>query len=389
MSSDGADPLQRAAADPGAGPVEIVPVTDPRELRAFVRLPWWIYRNDARWVPPLRRDVRRMFDPETHPFHQHSDVQAFLALRDDRPVGRIAAIHNRRHVEFHDEPVGFFGFFESARDPEIASALLDTAAAWVRDRGLEVLRGPTSFSTNEQAGLLVEGFDTPPAILMPHNPPYYQDLVESHGFREAKTLLAYWLEAEEAPERYVRIAEKVADRYDLTVRSLDKGRFDEELQRVKRIYNAAWEENWGFVPMTEAEFDHMAAELKPALDPELALFVEDSDGRAVGFCLSLPDFNQALRHADGRLFPLGLLKILWYSRKIDRLRVLALGLLEEYRGKGVDALLYVETFRRGNARGISKGEFSWILDDNERMKRPLERMGASVYKRYRLYDLPL
>lgn len=389
MSAPGPDSLEEAAAPAAAGRVEVRPVTRDDELRAFIRLPWRIYRNDPAWVPPLRRDVRRMLDPAVHPFHRHSDVRTFLALRDGRPVGRIAAIHNRRHVEVHDEPVGFFGFFESVEDPEVSSALFDAAAGWLRERGLEVMRGPTSFSTNEETGLLVEGFDRPPAILMPHNPPYYPRLVRDYGFHEAKTLLAYWLEAESAPERLVRIADAVRERSDLTVRSLDMNRFDEELARVKRIYNAAWEENWGFVPMTEAEFDYMAAELKPVLDPDLAIFVEDADGRAVGFGLSLPDYNMAIRHADGRLFPFGLLKIRWHARKIDRLRVLALGLLPEYRRRGVDGILYVETFRRGLARGIDSGEFSWVLEDNERMKRPLERMGAHVHKRYRLYDVGL
>lgn len=362
---------------------------DGRDLEAFVRLPWSLYRNDRNWVPPLRRDVRRAFDPDHHPFHQHSDVQPFLALREDAPVGRICAIHNRRHLEFHDEPVGFFGWFECREDGEAAGALFEAAGEWLRERGLETMRGPTSFSTNEETGLLVEGFDRPPVILMPYNPPYYEDLILGHDFREAKTLVAYWLEDEQAPEYLERAGQVLPRRYGITVRTLRMSEFDRELERVRELYNRAWESNWGFVPMTEEEFRFLASELKPVVEPELVLFAEGEDGEPVGFAVALPDMNQALKHANGRLFPFGLLKILWHSRNISRMRVVTLGVLPEYRGKGVDALLYLHLFRNGHATGHNAAEFSWMLEDNEAIRRPMERIGARVYKRYRLYDLSL
>lgn len=363
---------------------------DRDAVEAYIRFPWSVYEGDDLWVPPLLADMRAKLDPDVHPFHRHSDVRLFLATREGRPVGRIAAIHNRRHVEHHDEPVGFFGFFECERTGETAGALFDAAGDWLRSRGLETMRGPASFSTNEEAGLLVQGFDRSPSVMMPYNPPWYEELVREHGFREARTLVAYWHDDPEPPE-YLRRAEKlVGRRYpEVSVRPLRMDDFPEEVERIQAIYNAAWRDNWGFVPMTDAEFRHMARDLEHAVDPELALIAEDGDGTPIAFSLSLPDLNQALRHADGRLFPFGLLKILWHRRKIDTVRVITLGVVDAYRGKGIDALLYLDTFRRGSARGYHQGEFSWILEDNEAMRRPLEKFGARIYKRYRLYDRDL
>jgi len=369
--------------------VEVRPVRGDREKDAFIRLPWRIYEGDPNWVAPLIRDMRTMLDPEEHPFHLHSDMQLYLARRNGEPVGRIAAIHNRRHVECHAEPVGFFGFFESVDEPEVAAALFDAARAWLRERGLETMRGPTSPSTNDISGLLVEGFDDPPMIMMAYNPPYYERLVTGAGFEEAMGLLAYVLRDNRPPERLERGAELVKKRYGVSVRSIRMKEFDRELELVQRLYNAAWEDNWGFVPMTDEEFRFLAKELKPAVDPDLVLIAEDPEGEPIGFSLALPDFNRAIKHANGRLFPFGLLKILWHSRNIHRMRVLTLGLVEAWRGKGVDALMYYELFRRGAARGITVGEFSWILEDNEAMRRPLDRIGAEVYKRYALYDRPV
>lgn len=364
----------------------VLPVETPDQREAFIRLPWQLYRDDPNWVPPLLRDMRRMLDPEVHPFHRHSEVRLFLALRDGRPAGRIAAIHNRNHVAFHDEPVGFFGFFETVRDPAVAGPLLDAAAHWLAARGLRTIRGPASFSTNEQVGLLVEGFEGPPVILMPYNPPWYEELLRAAGFREAKTLVAYFSDDNTPPEYLVRASRMVRDRYGVRVRGLRMDEFDEDLARIRRIYNSAWEKNWGFVPMTDAEIRHMAEELRPVVNPDLTLIAESEAGEPIGFALALPDLNIALAAADGRLFPFGLLKIFRRRRDIHRLRVLTLGLVEAYRGKAIDALLYHEIFRRGAANGITEGEFSWILEDNRRMRDALERFGSRLYRRYRLYD---
>jgi GNAT superfamily N-acetyltransferase len=369
--------------------VEVRPVAGRGDRDAFIHLPWRIYESDPLWVPPLIRDVRTMLDPEKHPFHLHSEMELYLAHRDGVPVGRIAAIHNRRHVDYHHEPVGFFGFFECEDDPEVAAALFEAAASWLRARGLEVMRGPTSPSTNDVSGLLVEGLDEPPMVMMAYNPPYYLDLLTGAGFREAKGLVAYVHRDQQPPDYLVRGAGLVQRRYGVSVRSLRMKEFDRELELVQELYNAAWQDNWGFVPMTDEEFRFLAKELKPAVDPDLVLIAEDSAGEPIGFALCLPDFNVALKHANGRLFPFGLIKILWHARHIHRMRVLTLGLVEAWRGKGVDALMYLEIFRRGTARGITEAEFSWILEDNEMMRRPMDRIGASVYKRYALYDRAL
>lgn len=368
---------------------QVRPVRSTDEREAFIRLPWSLYRGDSNWVPPLLRDMRRMLDPSVHPFHNHSDVELFLALRAGRPVGRIAAIHNRNHQKFHDEPVGFFGFFESPNDPEVAEVLFDAAGTWLRSRELRIMRGPTSFSTNETAGFLVEGFGGPPVVMMAYNPPYYADLALGYGFQPAKTLQAYFLDNQTPPEYLVRAGRNVERRTRVTVRPMNMKEFDAELATVRRIYNAAWEKNWGFVPMTDEEFEFMADELRPIVDPKLALMAETSNGMAAGFALALPDFNQVLSHLDGRLFPFGILKALYYKRKIRSMRVITLGLLDEFRGKGIDALLYLGLIRNGTARGITFAELSWVLEDNEPMNKPLERLGGKVYRRYRLFDVPL
>lgn len=383
---------RQSAARPGSGAgsdLEVRPVGSGDGMRAFVRLPWSIYRGDPNWVPPLLSDVREAFDPDRHPFHQHSDVQPFLALRDGRPVGRICGVHNRRHVDFHDEPVGFFGYFECVEDPAVSAALFDAAGDWLRERGMETMRGPANFSSNEEWGVLSEGFDRPPVIMMPYNPPYYLDLLEGYGFREAKTLVAYWLDDPEPPERLVRASRVVKERYGVEVRNIRMEEFDREIERVRRLYNRAWEKNWGFVPMTDAEFDFLAEELKPVVEPDLVTMAEGPDGELVGFTVAVPDFNRAIAHANGRLFPFGLLRILWHARTISQMRVLTLGIHPDWRRKGVDALLYLELFRGGGSQGIEAGEFSWMLEENEEIRRPMERIGAEVYKRYRLYDVAL
>lgn len=362
-----------------------------RPFRDFLHLPHRIYADDPHWVAPLLRDVRTMFDRDEHPFHQHSDVEPFVAYRGREPVGRIVAIHNKNHVAFHEEPAGFFGFFESEDRQETADLLFDTAAGWLRERGLEIMRGPASFSTNEQVGLLVEGLDQPPVVMMPYNPAYYVDLVEGAGFAAVKDLVALHLVLPEIPEFLLKREQRLARRLDVSIRHIDMRDFDAELERVRAIYNAAWESNWGFVPMTEAEIRFMAKELKPLLkkDPEQVVIVEDAGGEPIGFALWLRDYNQALRHADGRLFPFGLLKILWHSRAIDTGRVLTLGLVPKYRQRGIDNLIYLRIIRAAHAKGIIEGEFGWVLEDNSAMLTPLQKMGAEIAKRYRVYDRDL
>jgi hypothetical protein len=365
--------------------VQVTPVAGERDLHRFVLLPWKIYKGDPNWVPPLIGDTKNMLRPEKHPFHRHAEVALFLARIQGEVVGRIAAIVNRRHNEFHGEKTGFFGFFESVRDPSVAGALLEASARWARERGMERLRGPASFSTNEECALLVDGFDSPPMVMMTYNPPYYAPLLEAAGLTKAKDLLAYHWAGIEVPERLARLADSILRREGATVRPLNMKEFPREIDRFSEVYNQAWERNWGFVPMTQEEIAHMAKALKPAVDPNLILFLEIG-GKPSGFAMALPDVNQAIRHANGRLFPFGLLKILYHARKISRARVLVLGLLEEHRGKGLDVPLYVNLFRHGLRKGYNEAEFSWILEDNLAIRRPIEKMGGAVYKTYRFYE---
>ncbi len=368
--------------------VEVRPVATEGERRAFLRFPWRIYRGRyPAWVPPLISEEKKRIDRRTNPFYEHGSVELFLAYRDGDMVGRIAAIENELHNEFHGEKIGFFGLFESIEDEEVAHGLLEAAGAWVRGRGLNGLRGPANFSLNEECGLLMDNFEDPPCILMTYNPPYYRELLESWGMVKARDLLAYSVRHDsldvERLERFRRFAERARDR--LNVRTLKMKEFEAEVDLVRELYNRSWERNWGFVPMTDAEVDYLAKALKPIVRPELVLFAEYK-GEPVGFALALPDLNQALHHLNGRLLPFGFVKLLWYMRKIDRMRVLTLGLLEEHRRTGLDALLYIELFRRGRRVGIDVAESSWILEDNQMMKRALEKMGFERYKTYRLYE---
>ncbi len=365
-----------------------------------------------------------MLSRKKNPFFQHSEAEYFIAEwagddqrrsdgqtdrrsgapgTSDRPtvrpshrprkgevVGRIAAIRNRQHNRFYHDTVGFFGFFESVDEPGVARGLFDAATQWLRDRELTVMRGPTSFSTNDECGLLVEGFDTPPTLLNPHNPAYYVDLVEGAGFTKVRDLYQYYIAVSEPnlPDRLVRGAQIVAERYKLTARKLDMKHFHDEVERIKQVYNSAWDKNWGFVPLTDAEIDHLAKQLKPIVMAEGVVFVE-REGQLVGFAAALPDLNVALKkNPSGRLFP-GIIKVLWAARKLSRGRVLLLGLLPEYRMTGAEVLMYKWIWEKGYALGFRWAEAGWILEDNPAMNNGLKRMGFQHYKTLRIYDRPL
>jgi GNAT superfamily N-acetyltransferase len=359
-----------------------------RDQREFVDLPFRLYKNDPYWVPPLRRDVSELIDRTKHPFHQHGTVELFLARQGSEVVGRIAAIHNDLHLATHGERVGFFGLFETIRDTAVAHALFDAAAHWLSLRGLEAMRGPASFSLNEEAGLLVHGFDGPPVVMMTYNPEWYATVVESYGFRKSMDLLAYYLPYSRPVERLAGIADKLKARYNVKLRSLDKKHFWQEVALVRKVYNEAWEKNWGHIPMTEAELDYMAKQLKPVVEPKLVVFAE-VDGELAGFGLALPDFNVALKHMKGSLFPFGWMKALWHSRRITVTRVITLGVMKKFRRTGVGELIELELMINAQKLGITGAEFSWVLEDNLLMRTAVEKMGATAYRTYRLYDVPI
>ncbi len=340
------------------------------------------------WVPPLRRDVTALLSRSRNPFFDHGEAEYFLALRSGTVVGRIAAIVNRLHNETHNDRTGFFGFFETERDPAVALALTEAASAWVRERGMTTLRGPASFSVNDECGLLVDGFDTPPTIMMAHNPPWYESLLLGAGFAAVKNLLVFQGDHRDGvPERLTRAIELIKRRQGITVRPLDMKRFSQEVETIKSLYNRAWERNWGFVPMTDREIDHAAAQFRSIVIPELAPIVE-VDGRPIAFGLALPDVNVPLRsNRSGRLLP-ALPRLLWSLRRggNPRLRILLLGITPEYRGKGIDAVLYYHLWKDSTDVGFFWGEAGWILEDNPAIRAGMEKIGFSVYKTYRLYD---
>ena len=374
----------------GEAGLRVERVRGRRQLGIFLKLPWRIYAGDPVWVPPLLSDQRKVLDPR-HPFHAHAEVECFLAWRGREPVGRIAAIANHRYNEFHGDRTGFFGLFESVDDAGVAAALLAAAEGWLRARGLERALGPMNFSTNDEffsPGVLVDGFDRPPSIMMAHTPPYYAALLEGAGYTRAKDLVAYWLTGERPPERLLRGIARLQRSEGVVVRSLDLRRFDEEVRAIQDVYHSAWERNWGFVPMTDAEFAHLAKSLRPVVEPRLCVIAE-VDGQAVGFALTLPDYHQVLKRLNGRLLPFGLFKFLWYKRKIDAARVLTLGVRPGYRHRGLDAMMIVHIWEQAVQLGYTQGECSWILEDNWDMRRGIERVGGQVYKTYRVYEKAL
>ena len=357
-------------------------------------LPYRLHRDDRTWVPPFKAEVRKLLDRAANPFFAHAEADYFLAERDGEVVGRIAAIHNRLHNEIHEDRVGFFGFFECINDFTVARALVDAAGAWVRARGLDTLRGPMSFSVNDECGLLIDGFDTPNTLMMPHNPPYYLPLLQTAGFTKAKDLICLQggsaVAPVEAPERTARAVRLILERYQLKIRPLDRRRFAAEVETVKDLYNRCWEKNWGFVPMTDAEIDHLAAAFKPVVIPSLVPFVETADGTPIAFGLALPDLNEALRdNRSGAMFPASLTMLLKLKlKRLTRARILLLGILPEWRGKGIDAALYHWIWTRSAERGIGWGEASWLLEDNAAIIQGLAKANFTPYKTCRLLDRP-
>lgn len=371
----------------GATIRELTPGTS---LDPFIRVDWAVNAGDPNWVPPLRMSLEAALDRRRHPFHAHADVAYFLAEGPSGPVGRIAAIVNHLHNQFHDDQVGFFGLFQCADDESTAAALLDTAASWLSQRGMTSMRGPMNFSTNEEVaspGVLVEGFHSPPAVMMSHNPPYYDRLLTAAGLGKAKDVVATIFDQPEAlPERGERVLDRLLERAGVTIRPLDLKRFRREVEALKEVYNAAWSLNWGFVPMTDAEFDHLAREFRPIVDPDLCFIAENGD-EPVGFSLALPDLNEALRHLpNGRLLPFGWARLLWHRRRIRSLRHLTVGLKPRLHHAGLGQAFYRRTWLTGVAKGYVRAEGSWILEDNHEMLRAIERMGGRIYKRYRIYE---
>ncbi len=373
-------------------PLRVAPVAGGADVGRFISLPWRLYAGDPYWIPPLKSQVRALLDPR-HAFYR-ADAAArelFLAWRGGRVAGRIAAIVNRAHNRFHGDRWGFFGFFECEDDQAAAVALVEAAADWVRGQGCDTLVGPCNPSTNYECGLLVEGFDAHPRVMMPYNPPRYAELLEQCGLAKAKDLLAFESEVHLGSfDRLRRVAEKTRRREPtLTVRSVDLRQFKREAAIIRDIYNSAWERNWGFVPTSEAEFDLLAKDLKPLVDPRL-LQIAFLGGEPAAFLLALPDVNPALAVLNGSMAnPFRLLKAMLVGRKREALRLITMGVKEIYRRRGIEAVLFFEGLKAALERGYRRCEYSWILEDNELALRTVRLMDAELSKVYRIYARPL
>ncbi|GAB5465040.1 MAG: GNAT family N-acetyltransferase [Candidatus Kapaibacteriales bacterium] len=368
--------------------VQIIKADD--KLSDFIQVQFEICGNDPNWVPPLKFERKKLLNKKKNPFYQHSKMALFLAKKEGKFVGRIAAIINDNHNQTHDDKVGFFGFFDSINNIEVAKILFDEATKWLKSQGMESIRGPVNPSMNDECGLLIDGFDSPPVTLMTYNPPYYQDLIEGYGFNNAKDLYAYKLiNGQYKSEKLSRLDSALRNRYGIEIKALDfknKARFKEGVEIIKSIYNAAWEKNWGFVKFTDEEFDALAADLKSVADADYAL-IAYIKGKPVGFALGLPDINQTLIYNRNGGLLKGIFHLLTKKSKIDTLRIIVLGVIEDYRNKGIDAILYNELGDRGLKKGIKYGEASWILEDNEEMKRAATQiMKGELYKTYRIYE---
>jgi GNAT superfamily N-acetyltransferase len=375
---------------PVGSDITITPVQSAQDREAFIRFPYTLYAGDPNWVPPLEMERRDFLDPRKNPWFDFGKVELFLARRDGEVVGRIAAVDDPHWNDFYKTRLGFFGMFECVDDVVVARGLFDAAAAWVKARGFAEMMGPFNFSTNYECAVLVEGFEAPPAVMMTYNPRYYDALYAACGFAKAKDLWAYELSASiPPPEKVVRVAEKIRQRENLVVRPVRMNDFTNEAKRIKDIYNAAWEDNWGFVPMTDREFDHLAKEMKPIVEPALVLIAEVR-GEPVAFSMTIPDANFALKAAGGRLtrwgLPIGLLKMVLAARRIRHLRLITLGIKEGFRKRGIDAVLYLDTLTTAKRLGYSGGEISWTLEDNHLVNRAIEMMGGRKTKTYRLYQ---
>lgn len=367
--------------------IEITKISSERELMTFIKLPWRIYKNDAYWIPPLIMDRKKILNINKNPFFKHAEIQLFLAKKNNEVVGRIAAIKNDLHNQHHNDKVGFFGFFECINDQEVANKLFDFAKEWLRDKGFTIMRGPANPSSNDEYGLLVQGFNDSPRILMTYNPEYYTKLCESYGFTKAKDLLAYKLETDKvlSSEKMKRVAEIAQQRSGLKISQLSMKNFDKELEKVKYVYNKAWAPNWGFVPMTNEELDAMAKDLKSIVEPSLVLFGE-IEGKLVGFALVLLDYNYIFKQMNGRLFPFGIIKLFTQKKNIKWSRIITLGIIPEFQKRGLDAVFYYEIVKRAAKLNVFLGEASWVLEDNDMMNRGLEVLNAIPYKKYRIYE---
>lgn len=369
---------------------KITLVKDKKDRKRFLDFPYQHYAEDEHWIAPLKMEQKKLIDEDDNPFYDNGEIALFLAERGGEVCGRIAAIRDQRYNEHHDNKTGFFGFFECINEQSVADLLLKVASGWLQERGHTDVLGPSNPSMMDEIGILVDGFEYDPSIMMPYHKPYYDELIKNAGFQKAMDLYAYRVtQATVSLDRMYRAEEVVRRRMPrLQIREVDLKNLDEEVQIVRDIYNKAWSGNWGFIPMTQEELDDLAKDLKLILDPKVA-HIAEIEGEPIAFSIALPDLNQALKHMDGTLFPTGIFKLLWHRRNINQIRTALMGVVPEYRGKGIDALLHKEAIINGREVGYKSSELSWVLESNKGMMRVAEKIGAKIEKTYRMYSKDL
>jgi hypothetical protein len=369
---------------------KIITVEGVSDLREFIDLPWRIYAGYPKWVPPLKKEVRRMLDPRKHPFWEFSERILFLARRGSKTVGRIAGIIDSRHNQVHHEKMGGWGFFECADDLEAAAALFSAVETWVRQKGMNFMRGPLSPSMNNETGFLIEGFDYPPVLMMPYTPPYYPGLAESCGFRKEKDLLAFLINGDyRLPEWMDRLAEKIAKKRGIHIRLFRRKEMDSEFDLIREIFNDSWSGNWGFVPLTENEMRDIQKSVVPFADEDLVFFIY-YDNEPAAACVIFPDINPMLKRLNGRIGLMGLLKFLLYRREIKGVRLVLFGIKEKYRQLGLPMLAFHHIFKIvREKKKFQYLEMGWTLEDNEAINSLAEEAGAKPYKKYRIYGKAL
>ncbi len=361
-------------------------VTTKQERKQFLNFPYQHYADDEHWIAPLKIEQKKLIDEDNNPFYDDGDIALFLAEQDGEICGRIAAIQDRRYNEHHDNKTGFFGFFECIDDQSVANLLVKVASDWLRERGHTDILGPANPSMMDEIGILVDGFEYDPSIMMPYHKPYYDTLLKNAGFGKEMDMYAFRVtQATVNLDRMYRAEEIIKRRLPkFNLREIDLKNLDKEVEIVRHIFNKAWSGNWGFIPLKKAELQDIAKDLKLILDPKVA-HIAEVDGEPVAFSIALPDLNQALKHLDGTLFPTGIFKLLWHRRNINQIRTALMGVLPKYQGKGIDAMLHKEAIVNGKEVGYKSSELSWVLESNKTMIQVAEKIGAHIEKTYRMY----
>jgi len=368
--------------------IEVIPVSPQRGLADFIDFPHELYKNDPYYVPELFIAQRDLLTK--HPFHKHNSLQAFLAYDGGKIVGRIAAILNNAHNQFNKRNDGFFGFFDAINDQQVADALFSTANKWLKEKGADQkMIGPVNFSTNEPCGLLVQGFDSSPVLMQTYNAEYYIGLIENAGFKKDFDMIAWNWEGQNYDDKSVRLLDVLQERLkrnNVVIRKVNLKDFKNETVKLREVYNKAWDKNSGFVPLTDEEFDYLAKDLKLILDPDFALLAEQ-DGKIIAFGLALPDYNQLFKTIKkGRLFPTGIFKLLFNKKKISRIRIYALGVIDGYRKMGIEACLYGTIIKEYKRKGFACAEAGWTLENNTLINNAILAIKGDPYKKYRIYE---